>query len=148
MKMTILIGLCVLAGCQPVQPKTEAMKLPDYEAIANDAAKASHLFMTKLTHDQKPGNLIPPQFWGQAITQLKPIRVEFDRVNVAIVMSETDDCEEGYYCTPIISSDIPVDKKNATFTNLSNSNFNSIASLSYYRKHKQITDLYYNTLDF
>ena len=128
----------LLVGCQTRYTEPPPEKTPDYAAIANAANQATHQFMTKLSEEQKADNLIPKKFWGEAIEQLNPIRVEFDRVNVAIVISENKQSEEGYYFVPMISSYLPFDKKNVTFEALTTPEEATMdvifGDLSYYKK--------------
>jgi len=135
-RLLLIVSAALLAGCQAQKKEMEISNKPDYAAIASAASHASHQFMVKLSQEQKKDNLIPEELWGEAIEQLDPIRVEFDRVNVAIVLKESQTSEEGYYCIPLISSYLPVDKKNITFTKLADYEDKIMANLSYYKKGK------------
>jgi hypothetical protein len=140
-RLLLIISVALLAGCKPNNTEIQTPENPNYTAIAQAASRASHRFMTKLSEEEKADNLIPRQFWGEAIEKLKPIRVEFDRVNVAIVMSENEQSEEGYYYIPMISSYLPFDKENVTFEELTSREDVAMAiipgDLSYYKKLKK-----------
>lgn len=141
LKLLFIISAVLLAGCQPSNSMAKTTESLDYAAISKAAYQAAHLFMTELSEDQRADNLIPRKFWGEAIEQLKPIRVEFDRVNVVIVTSENEQSEEGYYFIPMISSYRPFDKEDVTFTKLRSPEDDGISvtsgDLLYYKKIKK-----------
>lgn len=50
---------------------------------------------------------VPPELWGDALKELKPLRVYFHRVNVVAVLRSDGRTEEGLYVSLPISSFIP-----------------------------------------
>jgi hypothetical protein len=140
-RLFIVLSAALLAGCQSQYTKSKTSAVPDYDAIAKAASQASHQYMTKLSQEERAGNLIPRQFWGEAIEQLDPLRVEFDRVNIAIVLSENERFEEGYYYVPMISSFIPFNNKYTTFTKLTSNENTGTGTIPqafyYYQKLKE-----------
>ena len=70
---------------------------------------AHHVLQQYVRMDAKErkGDEIPQRFWGEAILKLKPLRVLNDRVNVAIVLREDEQAEQGLYVVLPISSVTP-----------------------------------------
>ncbi len=56
-----------------------------------------------------PSGNIDPKLWTKEIQRLKPIRVYRHRINIVVVLSESDEAEEGVYIYIPISSYFPRD---------------------------------------
>jgi hypothetical protein len=101
--------------------KTIGANLSQKERVAI-VEEAGHAVQRYFRTDQKErkGDEIPKEFWGEALTKLKPVRVMYDRVNVAIVLQDSDKIEQGLYVSLAISSYLPNhDKRFTTFEKLS-----------------------------
>lgn len=61
------------------------------------------------------GELVPEQYWSQAIRDLKPIRVFVDRVNIAVVTSEDKTQQSGVYIVTGVSSYHPIEEVGREF---------------------------------
>ena len=62
---------------------------------------------------------VPQEFWGEAIKELKPVRVYMHNVNVVVVLRASGPTEEGLYIYIPISSYIPMTGDGGfTFTNI------------------------------
>ena len=61
------------------------------------------------------GELVPEQYWSQAVRNLKPIRVFVDRVNIAVVTSEDKTQQSGVYIVTVVSSYHPIDEVGREF---------------------------------
>jgi hypothetical protein len=115
---------------EPAGPKAVVPKLgqAEREAIVADAVVTVREY-----HKAGLKGDIPAGLWGAAITKLKPVRVRYDRVNVAIVLSEKDGVEEGLYMIPFISSFAPAAAEFATFERLSGPGERGLGVLYHYK---------------
>jgi hypothetical protein len=101
-------------------------------AIVEEAGRAVQRYFRTDPKERK-GDEIPKEFWGEALTKLKPVRVMHDRVNVAIVLQDSDKIEQGLYVSPAISSYLPnYDKRFTTFEKLSQPEDKSLNTLYRY----------------
>jgi hypothetical protein len=101
-------------------------------AIMEEASHAVKQYLHMSLKERK-GNHIPQRLWGSAIRKLKPLRVVNDRVNVAIVLQESTEAEQGLYVRIPISSYAPgLDKRFATFEKLSKPEDKSLSELYRY----------------
>ena len=64
-----------------VEKLTESLDMKKRKAIVDAANRASHQHMVD-REKGPPSNEIAESSWGEAISELKPLRVRFDRVNV------------------------------------------------------------------
>ncbi|MDB6024419.1 MAG: hypothetical protein JWM68_642 [Verrucomicrobiales bacterium] len=62
-----------------------------------------------------PNSSIPPHYWGAPIRALKPLRVHYDRSNIAVVTKQNEREERGVYYYVSISSYLPVDAPGRQF---------------------------------
>lgn len=60
--------------------------------------------------------VLPEASWPDAIRMLRPIRIYSDRVNIVIALSQQDHIESGYYVYISISSYLPTNDKEWTFS--------------------------------
>jgi hypothetical protein len=98
-----------------------------------DAAnRASHQHMVDRGKGP-PNNEIAESSWGEAIAELKPLRVRFDRVNVAIVLREDENTEEGLYISVPISSFAPREKDFLLWRKLTKEDDGSFGQLFLYK---------------
>jgi hypothetical protein len=116
----LAIGFTLLMPALPVltneQPKPQAKPAGKSLDLALSREKrmaivknANHAIYQYLRMDPKKrnGDEIPRRFWGKAILKLKPLRVINDRVNVAIVLRDDEQSEQGLYVAIPISSTTP-----------------------------------------
>jgi beta-lactamase regulating signal transducer with metallopeptidase domain len=92
------------------KPKEKAAfppKLDKAERVAIVTAANQAIGKFLQSERKKGSDDIDAAFWGDAIAKLKPIRVRNDKVNVAIVLAETEVMEEGLYVSVPISSYAP-----------------------------------------
>jgi len=111
----VLAALSIaLSGCSK---KTSVNA--DVSANANVSANA------EVIRDAISGNLqgwrdgsLPEAYWPEAIKTLKPIRIYSDRVNRVIVLSQKNGFESGYYVYIPISSHLPSNNQEWSFSNI------------------------------
>jgi hypothetical protein len=109
-------------------------------AIVEEAGRAVQRYFRTDPKERK-GDEIPKEFWGEAITKLKPVRVMHDRVNVAITLQDSDKIEQGLYVSLAISSYSPNhDKRFTTFEKLSQPEDKSFNTLYRYSIKKTNTE--------
>lgn len=88
-------------------------------AIVDGADRAVQRYFRTDPKERKTDE-IPKEFWGEAITKLNPVRVVYDRVNLAIVLQDSAKMEHRLYVSLAISSYLPNhDKRFTTFEKLS-----------------------------
>jgi len=106
MKHLLLLGICF--WCVSCRPSADVPKLSAGEraALAADASQAERGFL-QVELAKRDGSNIPKELWGAAIRKLKPVRVVSDRVNVKIVLIDSDRLEAGFYAVVPISSYVP-----------------------------------------
>lgn len=102
MNAILILCLSTIAGADPV-PKLDAQ---ERAAVIETAKKALARHFRSGTSPNK-SDTIDEKHWGNDIAKLKPIRVRNDRANIAIVLSEKDGVEEGFYVSNPISSYAP-----------------------------------------
>ena len=106
-------------------------------AIVTAANRAVQAHMTS-EGKQPQGDDINHEFWGDAISQLEPVRVYDDRVNVAIVLRSDAEGEEGLYVSIPISSYAPQAGDGFTvFEMLSKPEDKAFGSLYYYKTDRR-----------
>lgn len=109
-------------------------------AITEEAGRAVQRYFRTDPKERK-GDEIPKEFWGEAITKLKPVRVMHDRVNVAIALQDNDKIEQGLYVSLAISSYSPyLDKRFTIFEKLSqpeDKSFNTLYRYSIKKTNKE-----------
>src|SRR6266540_1171628 len=96
--ISVLFRLAMFAGVEPASiagpddvPPAGVPKLDQAQREAIVAA-ANQALMKHVRAERKKGapDDIDANFWGDAISKLKPIRVRNDHINVAIVLSQKD----------------------------------------------------------
>jgi hypothetical protein len=102
MNAILILGLSTIAGADPV-PKLDSQ---ERAVIIETARKTLTRHFTADTNANRSDN-IDAKHWGNDIAKLKPVRVRNDRANIAIVLSEKDGVEEGFYVSNPISSYAP-----------------------------------------
>lgn len=111
----------------------------EHVAIVEDAARAVQRYV-RTDPEKRKGDEIAKEFWGKTITRLKPVRVMYDRVNVAIVLQDNDKTEQGLYVSLAISSYLPnQDNRFTTFEKLSKPEDKSFNTLYRYSIKKTDT---------
>jgi hypothetical protein len=101
--ITLIIGFAALLSSHAEESPGPSLGRAQREAIiaaANQAVK-KHL---KGDQQERKGTEISKNLWGEAIADLKPLRVRNDRVNVFIVLKDDECAEEGLYVSIPISS--------------------------------------------
>jgi hypothetical protein len=96
--------ICLAPVPTPREPAGGKAVVPKLDPADREAIVAGAVLAIREYHKAGVKGDIPAGLWGAAIAKLKPIRVRYDRVNVAIVLSEKDGVEEGLYMIPFISS--------------------------------------------
>ena len=96
-------------------PSDAALTVEPYRTLATDSTsrvalvKDVLLALQKMRAASQSGDDgISPRYWGSAIKDLKPIRVEGGYSSAFIVLSEDETFKEGLYVTTLISSYIPI----------------------------------------
>ncbi len=82
---------------------------------------------------KRDGSNIPKELWGAAIRKWNPVRVVSDRVNVKIVLVDSDRSEAGFYVNVPISSYVPSASDFSELTTLSEPGDKQSATLYRYR---------------
>ena len=120
-------------GRRPVAARLSGKERKQIIGAANQAMRRYLHIPLK----ERQGETIPRRYWGEAIQRLKSRRVRFDRVNVAIVLSENDAYEDGLYVSLPLSSYAPGhDKRFDTFETLSKPSDKTLGTLYRYRIRK------------
>jgi hypothetical protein len=96
----LIISLAAALLANAGEPTIAPFDSATYDAIYTEAMQAVH----KL---QAQGE-IPKELWGEAITKLKPLRVQDYHGHVMIVLKEDETSEEGLFVSSPISSYNPV----------------------------------------
>ena len=107
----------------------------DRAALVTESAKA----MSKYLHidlKDRDGDRIPTKLWSPTMTSLKPLRVVNDRVNLKIVLVESEHFESGFYVRIAISSFAPTASRFAEFVQLSKPGDGPLGTLYRYRLAK------------
>lgn len=111
MKMTYLLGVMLVGltiGLTLATSGAEGAKAPD--------ARQRPLVLQP--EDILPGwrsDLVAERYWGQAIRDLRPLRVFVDRSNVVVVTNEDKAQVSGFYIVTAVSSYRPKDDGRWTF---------------------------------
>ena len=119
-----------------VEKLTESLDMKKRKAIVDAANRASHQHMVD-REKGPPSNEIAESSWGEAISELKPLRVRFDRVNVAIVLREDENTEEGLYISVPTSSYAPREKDFLLWKKLTKEDDRSFGHLILYKMAKR-----------
>ena len=139
--VAILLALAVVAGMvfafRPAMGGDAPAKgIPKLDTAEREAIVEGIYQVLKSERKKDSPNEVDPKHWGEAISRLKPLRVYFDRGNVAIVLTEKAGVEEGVYVVPFISSYLPqVGEQFALLTTLSTKEDKSLGTLHHFKKH-------------
>jgi len=117
--ISILVALATVLPARAGAPPSTTMDKAGRESVIAAATQALHQHMFSDPATRK-GDEIAREFWGEAITALKPLYVRNDHVNIFIVLKEDKTSEEGLYVSNPISSYAPGhDKSFLVFEKLS-----------------------------
>lgn len=120
-----------------VQTRDERFAIPFLSAqqrvaVITEAHKAFTNFVQS-DRKERDGDNIPKKFWGDAILNLKPLRVVNDRVNIKIVLANDGRVEAGFYVNLPISSFAPQPESFLEFVQLSQPDDKAFGSLYRYK---------------
>jgi hypothetical protein len=116
--ITLVIGFAASLSSHAGEPLSPSLDRGKREAIIAAATQAIQKHM-KGNQQERKGTEISKDLWGEAIADLKPLRVRDDKVNVFIVLKEDESAEEGLYVSIPISSYAPgTDKRFLLFEKL------------------------------
>jgi hypothetical protein len=118
-----------------VKKLVDSLDAAQRQAIVEAANKASHEHMMNRGEGPRDDE-IAEKSWGEAIAKLKPLRVRFDRVNVAIVLWEDPKTEEGLYVSVPISSYAPRETDFLLWKKLTQPDEKTFGQLYWYRQRR------------
>jgi len=121
-----------------ISSQTTATKLPspdEYQAVTKEASAAYSQFVR--SDPATRGSDIPEALWGQAIRRLNPLRVVVDRMNIKVVLEETNGTESGLYISQTISSYAPELKGFLELTLLDSEDHETFARIYHYTQSKR-----------
>jgi len=96
----LIISLAAAPLANAGEPTIAPFDSATYDAIYTEAMQA--------VHKQQAAGEIPKELWGEAITKLKPLRVQEFHGHVLIALKADETSEEGLYVSNPFSSYNPI----------------------------------------